>query len=283
MTSILNKVVSCYESVTPGRKQATVNLETWLRSTKYKADVEVLRANVPTMEKTAISNAKSGFPLITTAGVFESDTKESLQEYTGLICLDIDKDIANLELKKKEVCSLPYVAYCGLSITGRGLMAIIRVSENPRLFTAHHISLENEVGNVCPSGRSINKMRFYSYDSDAYFNLNPEPYLKIYEAPEVAFPEVYHSTNTYDRLSEQIKAAKLRKIDLTQSDYGIRLKIGFSLVNEFGEDGRALFHAICEESPKYNFNECNRKYTELVKTKALIKINYLFKVLKSVQ
>lgn len=42
-------------------------------------------------------------------------------------------------------------------------------------------------------------------------------------------------------------------------------KVGFGLADEFGEEGRALFHQISQQSRGYDKYECDRRYDQLLR------------------
>lgn len=279
MNSVLNQTVSCYKSAGTGEPPKPVNLLTWLHSQKYREAVEAIRREEDEERR---KKMKKALPLISTAGIFSGKEIKDLQQYTGLLCIDLDH-VEHLQGKKQFLCALPYVAYCGISCSGTGLFAIVRVSDQPGAYTLHHRALELDIPGIDPSGRAVNRQRYYSYDPEPYFNHTPETYYKLYEEEKYTAPDTsYNAPSTYARLLDQIQQAKAKNIDLTQSDYLIRLKIGFALVSEFGEEGRTLFHEICSVSPKYNAKECNKKYTDLLRTNPQIKIGYLFKILQNI-
>ena len=44
--------------------------------------------------------------------------------------------------------------------------------------------------------------------------------------------------------------------------YGDYVKLGFSLANGLGSEGRHLFHLLCSQSAKYNPEDCEAKWNE---------------------
>lgn len=45
------------------------------------------------------------------------------------------------------------------------------------------------------------------------------------------------------------------------------LRLGFSLAEGLGFNGRDIYHALCSQSKKYRFDECERKWQECLSTK----------------
>lgn len=69
--------------------------------------------------------------------------------------------------------------------------------------------------------------------------------------------EIANDTST--QVEAIIKQIEANKIDIT-SAYGDWLNIGFAFADEFGENGRDLFHRISKYYSDYSTTECNRQY-----------------------
>lgn len=70
--------------------------------------------------------------------------------------------------------------------------------------------------------------------------------------------------NTKNRLMKTIDEIRERGIDITQQ-YDEWMYEGFAL-GSLGEEGREPFHAISAMSPKYNHDECNAKFDNILAT-----------------
>ena len=57
-----------------------------------------------------------------------------------------------------------------------------------------------------------------------------------------------------------VDAVEASGIDITPT-YSEWLAIGFALVAELGEDGRAIFHRLSRFNPEYDYNEADRQYS----------------------
>ena len=109
--------------------------------------------------------------------------------------IDVDKKdnlhVPNFHELKAEFTKIPNVAYCGLSVRGQGYFLIIPIAD-PVKHSQHFAWMEkwflNKGLNVDPSGVNINRLRYYSYDSKAYFNHNAKP-LQAYYVPPVPKPK----------------------------------------------------------------------------------------------
>ena len=87
------------------------------------------------------------------------------------------------------------------------------------------------------------------------------------QAPRAAAPANNHvpDTDTASRVKALIAELRARGIDIT-ANYNDWLKEAFSLAGEFGEGGRGYFHDISSLYPGYDKDECDRKYTECLKS-----------------
>ena len=104
-------------------------------------------------------------------------------------------------------------------------------------------------------------MRFYSFDEKAYFNENAVEYVKYIERNEKK--KDFHKKTLYDSSLKSSLSSNnsqsveniLLKIESTGVDitgsYNQWFQIGCALANEFGEDGREMFHRVSQYSDKY--------------------------------
>ena len=58
----------------------------------------------------------------------------------------------------------------------------------------------------------------------------------------------------------------LRGANIAES-YDDYLRLGFSLAEGLGSDGRDIYHALCSQSGKYRKDECESKWQECLRTK----------------
>ena len=116
-------------------------------------NIDAIRVLCPSQEekeknKQEVTRLKTqqmaGMVSCVSAGLSESD----IIELNGVLCLDIDEShnrkITYWEGFKWALSSLPFVAYCGLSITGRGVWALVPISDKQD-FTAHYNALIKEL------------------------------------------------------------------------------------------------------------------------------------------
>lgn len=77
-------------------------------------------------------------------------------------------------------------------------------------------------------------------------------------------PPGIDSTRTARQIEHCLDELHRRQIDLTAT-YADWVEIGFAFAS-MGEDGRGYFHQVSEMHPKYEPMECERKFTELLRS-----------------
>ena len=173
MESVLN--INCSALLNAKHNEIkNVNLLIWLKSDKYYHQQLKVRAAKNDDEKRI---AKEAIPCITPSGTFSKRGKNYLIKHTCLIAIDIDfKDnlhILNYENLKSEICKIQNVAYCGVSVSGNGYWLLIPIAypEKHELhfeFLAQYFKTKNI--NIDKACKDVCRLRFYSYDPQAYFN-----------------------------------------------------------------------------------------------------------------
>jgi hypothetical protein len=189
--SVLNIECSMYENAktTTPRK---INLLKWLKSNQYLSKQEKVRCAITAEAKRV---AKEAMPCITASGVFSKRGKNYLLQHTGLIAIDIDmkenNQIDNYHDLKNELSKLQNVAYCGLSVSGKGYWLLIPIAHPEKHeFHFEYIRQYFQSKNIIidKACKDIARLRFYSYDINAYFNHNAKPVETYYE-PAIIKPK----------------------------------------------------------------------------------------------
>jgi hypothetical protein len=187
------------------------------------------------------------------------------------------------------------VAYAGLSVSGKGVFAII---ETDNTDVRRHSELVEWIGNLLTTAglqydrscKDVSRLRFVSKDVNAYIATNPQilPTAAIFHAIDTARDNrpprpirikspVYSGTDTSRKKVESyVEVIENQRIDLTK-DYQAWINLAFALANEFGTSGEDYFHRISSNNPKYNFSEAEKKYHNAIKTgSGRIKIGTFF-------
>lgn len=183
----------------------TITLGQWLKVCKQGSRYT---EQVLEYRRTGEQHLKISLPLVTVGAVFRDRRKlENVVTRTGWIALDIDaKDnphLTNAEHIRDEVAKIQNVAFSGLSTSGRGVWALVKVSQLDRQadhfealkadFKSFGITLDSS------KGKNPNDARFYSYDPGAiikdsftfYKKLPPEIVSTYQPRPPVQFSKNY--------------------------------------------------------------------------------------------
>lgn len=311
--------VSMFKSARNKQTCGTVNLQEWLLNrNSHTPLVEMLRRESSEEKRKKI---KDLLPAITISCVCSKRLINCITEYTNLICIDIDgKDnpsISNMEELKERLGKLPYIMYCGLSASGKGVFCII-LYEDYRKHKLHFYALEQDfkdMGIVVDSSCSdICRLRFYSYDEHPYVNFDAEVYTRtldklsaIHLKSEIISPKKsgdrrilnvtskslslreallqpsnldFASAVPLSKTEETERLLNLvieRRIDITPI-YNDWIKIGLVIRNLFGDKGLDLFDKVSSFHPKYSQEEVEDKFFELDEEKYRASTQSLFEI-----
>jgi len=274
MNSILNVEVSCFKNYMTAGNPRKVNLLQWLQSDKYKQQVKTIRQ---LSDKASRDALKKDLPAITPSGIFTHRRMRDFVSHTGFMAIDIDfddtnKQIGNWRDLKQEISKIQNIAYCGLSVSGKGYWALIPIEPDAKLhktyfeFIAKVFSTNWNIS-LDPSCKDISRLRGYSYDAEAYFNheavrLRP-PAQDVVKRAEIA------STKKRGNYSEIKETATARKAGLNQIEYQInqitatpghprllktaKLMGGFVGNNIFSEqEAISILHRLIEQNSYLN-------------------------------
>lgn len=282
--SILNINVSGFESCTATLSKE-VNLLRWLTSDKYRGRVEEIRK---LQDETLQKDIKMTLPAITPSGIFSYRSEEHLTTHSGFLAFDIDLSdnthIANFDDLKTQVSHVVNVAYCGLSVRGKGYWGLVPIPkstpiEHKQRFSALANDFKRFGINLDPSGCDVCRLRIYSWDAEAYFNHNAKLYTKIFKPQKKSSTRPAYS-NTREKIEGIIEKIKQDKTDITE-DYQIWLKIGCAFADEFGGGGRDYFHSVSQFHPDYSPDKTDRMFDDILKHGYdKVSIGWFFNLLK---
>lgn len=229
-------------------------------------------------------------PLACLQGVNPTHKNDGFTSYSDIICLDIDTEkphkapngnewVQSWPDLRDEIAENPFVAYCGLSVGGRGLFVLVPIKSHE-----HHAghwralcSLFRKVYGVTidPATENIGRLRFMSYDPDARMNTQAAVFELVEEEPQrpqklsVAASTYAGGVFTHDeefkRFVAIVDVLVQRGIDITQSHDEWK-KAAAGIAHKFGEAGRPHFHRIASQYPDYNERENDRLYTNMMRS-----------------
>lgn len=254
--------VSYFSCVANSHKpMGSLPLETILFSERVRARVEALRA-LP-YGSDAFNQAKRQMPCYTPSGVFEVRNSEGLIKHSGMLCIEWDA-VADCSELKDLLGGLPFIYYAGLSCSGRGIFALIKIAD-PIKHREYFRALSEYFGGigyrVDESGKDVCRLRVASFDDTPIFNPDSEvwdivPTIKPTYTPRLA-------TATDERLLlAGVEYITRHGIDITQGRNNW-LSIGSCVKSIMGAGGEDVFVSLSQHHPKYREYDARKTYRTL--------------------
>lgn len=265
-------IVSLFENIYSTEPIQEISLSKFLHTRKFKEQVEDYRKSTDEKLRKKI---KGNLMCITPSGIFSQRQELGLIKHTGLLCIDIDfKDNPKWDLNKAkhiigEHC--PSLYYGGLSLSGKGIFLIFRIS-NPEYHKQHFEALAYLMSEkfdlqVDKGVKSPVSLRVASYDENPYYNPTPVTFPNTMETDKKS-GQVIRTVAEKNQICERVKKAvsiiQAKKIDITRQ-YQNWFRIGCALAHEFGEEGRYWFHKISRVYNHYNEPDCDLQYNKCLK------------------
>jgi len=249
-------------------------------STKLTSKYGQLLAQIrATDDKEKRDVLKKTLPCFTPSGTFTHRAANGLAAHSGLIQFDIDPSLnawLNSEtapLLRNALSRLKQVAYCALSASGAGVWGVVPIAYPERHkehfealkagFAGWGIVIDSACGNV-------DRLRFWSYDPDAYLNPEAVIYSKLISTTADTYAPRQRPTIATDNAAKV--EAVLGRIEATRTDitsggngYEDWFSIGCALANEFGENGRDYFQRVSQYYPKYSHRETEGQFSHCLR------------------
>lgn len=208
--NILDNPVSIFANYNTPSHPKTVTIRHFLTSTKYRAEVESIRA---TDDKAERDKLKSTLPAITPSGVFSYRAADALLKHSGLICLDIDykgnEGVGNFFELKEQLIKIRNVAFCIKSVSGKGYAVGIPIAY-PERHGQHFDALKRifdrlgiKIDKAC---RDITRLRGYSYEEDVYLNENAIVFTSYEEPKKSVHKYAQRPTTFYTQQNDPLQA-----------------------------------------------------------------------------
>jgi len=248
-----------YKDVNPNVNKDVGYFLDRIRNGSQKDIVSELRA---TTDKDKKAELKKRLPIVCFAGVFNKRAKKDLKSSSGLMILDFDH-VDNLQDKKKELASFPFVFSVWVSPSGDGLKALVKINkvQNDDEYKLYFKQIETEISDIDPSGKDISRACFESYDPEIYINLDCDTYfLRI---TENAISETIQGQLTNlpiidgDEIANRLIKWFKSKFDQHNRNSSLfKLAVAF---NDFGVDKiTALRYLHTFEQKDFSVNEINQ-------------------------
>ncbi|OJU23245.1 MAG: hypothetical protein BGN92_12935 [Sphingobacteriales bacterium 41-5] len=292
----------CTDSIPTG----VAELAKMIQSGKRKEQAMYMR-DMPTSSEDEVKAQKKYkaenfpvlFPVVLSGGTSNNDVSEDAQ----VIIVDIDaSDNPGVSVDEmfNKLMPLPHVCAIATSIRGAGVYAVIRIKPTRSNEDFHLIakSLAFDFSNIGltidEQCKNIARKRFFGYSDRYWFNENePEIYLPHWKIPALKTAKKALQVNAginkkikeiqlsdYRPLAELINEVEAQKLDVAPT-YDNYLNLAFALAGELNEDGRNIFHSLCQYSPDYNSTDADLKYTNAIETgRGDVPVNFVFDLIK---
>ena len=152
---------------------------------KNGASKELVKRIRLEQRKAERNELKKQLPAICFSGVFTKRNDNSIQEHSGLICLDFDGYEKNKELlqDKENITKSPYTYSVFISPSGKGLKVLVKIPQDVDNHINYFNSLEKHYNNpkfdvTC---KNLSRVCYESYDPLIYVNENSSIWDKIEE------------------------------------------------------------------------------------------------------
>ena len=252
--------VSYFSCVANSRyPMGSLPLTSILFSNKVRAKVEALRTLPYGSE--AFNQAKRQMPCYTPSGVFSVRNSEGLIKHSGMLCLEWDKVKDCSELKEL-LGSLPFAYYAGLSCSGRGVFALVKIAD-PTKHREYFRALAdyfNGIGcKVDESGKDVCRLRVASWDGSPVFNPDSEVWDIV---PTIAKPTYTPrmATATDERLLlAGVEYITRYGVDITAGRNNW-LSIGSCVKSIMGAEGEDVFVSLSRYHPQYRESDARKTY-----------------------
>lgn len=230
---------------------------------------------------------KLQLPAFTASGLYSGKAQGQPITTTGLIQIDIDElNYQQLATTRQLLENDPYTSMLFTSPSGNGLKILVRIAYSASSFLTHFYALESwynkqykiQIDSKC---KNINRLCFLSSDPNIF--VKEAQTFTATETRRTAIPQVTSaipevcSSNSTEQLVREIES---RAIDITQG-YLNWIKIGYSLVSEFGVGGEGYFIRISRFHPSFDLHQTQRQYQQLAKGQAKKSIAALFAIAKT--
>ena len=276
--SRLNVPVSYFRNYHQAENPVTVNLLDILYSKRHQQMVEELRL---VDNKTTREAMKAMLPAFTPSGTFTHRADNGLLQHSGLIQIDIDlkqnEGVLNYDRLKEQLVKLRNVAYCGLSVSGKGYYCLIPIA-HPNRHREHFKALKRIFAEknliIDASCINVSRLRGVSFDCAPYFN-HEASLFSIFDEEHQA--ESYKSRNAnvspgtqHQKISAILEEIQSKGRDIASS-YQDWFTSASSIANSMGEKGREYFQRLSQFHPGYSRSKTDHQFDKVLKNR----YNYL--------
>ena len=243
---------------------------------RYKTKIMAIRQETDEEKQILL---KKSLPMAALSGRFSHYSTAGLVEHSGLVSVDIDgKDNpgADMEQLKKDLATVPQIAYIGLSCRGNGLFCVVPIAF-PQCHAQHYAAIidyfASEGITIDPSCNDITRTRFVSWDPSPYVNEKAIKFTKT-KFVEHRPPSRPIGNNTIDLVMDYCRTIEATGKDITD-EYNNWFYVCAALAS-LGEAGRTPFHMVSRQYSAYNEAETEHKFNNILRKVRRINIGTFF-------
>ena len=171
--STIPVATTLYDALSDGSQNALLKE---LRSYQYKCcEQAILKRQLCAITPSSLQKAGRG--------------EKYHKQHSGFIQFDIDGVKGSERVRLFALlCSIPYVAYCGLSASGNGywgLFPIANTDKHTQHFDAMDAAFKEWGISIDGKPRNVASLRFLSHDENGYFNFDAKVFDKVIESKPV--------------------------------------------------------------------------------------------------
>jgi hypothetical protein len=188
--------------------------------------------------------------------VLDIDRLSKAKNKPSNTCIDMNKVKAYLSLH-------PATLYCGFSVSLDGVYCVMKTVKGVSLkkyfnYLKKQLALNGIF--IDESCKDYTRLRFFSYDKDAYYNRKAKV-LQIPKKVKIKPQTTQGSITKNDREKVELVVSLIEShsMDITSS-YEDWVKVAGALYNAFGEEGRLIFHRISKFHPDYKSKKTDSKF-----------------------
>ena len=255
---------------------------------QYQDVIETIRSTKDKGQRNQLKLRR--LPAATISATFSSRGKDDilgnkLLHYNGLMVLDFD-GVADIEDAKKRLADIPYIYYAGLSVSGKGLFAIVPIdTDDYRMHKVFFEALQEEMlqlGFVVDKACSdVTRLRVLSYDPAPYVNEDCEVFVlpdnDSINAPDPSEDEPEEmmgpETDTAGQVARYVDVWEKKEIPLDDYDDWRSMCMALSTL---GEKAWAYVDRISKFSARYNREDNRKKFQEFVRSTRSIGLGTFF-------
>jgi predicted P-loop ATPase len=247
-------------------------------------DVVIKARREKAKSKDAYKAYKESVPAVTASGVFKYRNSDpaNMVEHSGILAIDIDEKGNEDGIPRDELAADFYTYAMHSSLSGDGVVIYVKIDSKRHLDS--FFALEKYYANtykvvIDTLCKNVDRLRFISFDPDLVKNANAKTF-KAYLPKKKVQPSSFAHVSTTKDFEHCVKQLVNRGIDIT-CDYHDWINLGFSIASEFGENGRSYFHELSAINSSYDYQKCDKKYSNLLRNGKSVSISTFYYMCKN--